>query len=108
MFGGGSLGRCGLWLLWKGLEEVLEFFLKASLEERFLEEGAFDGLVELVVNVVADDVCELRGLAFLKLALRTHGWLELVRTAVFVLFGLHSNQQLVIKDDIAVKGTTSS
>lgn len=37
-------------------EEVGEIFVEADLEEGFFEEGAFDGLVELEVDVFSDDV----------------------------------------------------
>ena len=77
------------------MEEVLELFVEALFEKRLLEECALDGLVELVLDVVTDEVCDLGGLALGELGLGRDGLGRLVGAAILVVFGLHSNQQLV-------------
>ena len=54
------------------LEKVFYILIQTDFEQGFLEEGAFDRLVQLVVEVLANDFCEIR--------------LALVRIVIFLLF----------------------
>jgi hypothetical protein len=58
-FGGGGGGGRGVAEVL--LEEVLDVLVEAYFEQGFFQQGAFNGLVVLVVEVLADDVCEFGG-----------------------------------------------